>query len=406
MRVPVNPHFNANQGGYSRNASLVVYDRMGAKSAMIVNDHELPPLILARGGVPILRMGAPEDDDLDARGIDPVAYADAMHNTLASAEIAAGVKIGTSVAHIGNEIGSSEPDRTGRWFNVVVRRMNYHQRPTCILNAAVLNPSDNFVRRAFPYFIDAVRENELNELGFHEGLFIDPNNGTRHDTLPKALASGAIGGFRKFIQIFGVRVRITEFAASLTPNDGYLNWIGTAAFAKLCDDCAAGVYRDVEFHPFTAFKWDRGKGFEYADNVAYPSKEPNLLNYQTHNWGKPVQRGKVLSSASINVRSRPSSDGTTILGVVKNGDIVTYWTTPYQSSPYRWYRIVWNNEALGYVAEVANLQFENLDVEPQPSTGLTALEYQRLKDISIELANFTEEVKPSSSGTTFQRSLF
>lgn len=411
MRVPFNPHFTANQGGYSRDKAVELYDKMGSKSAVCVNDADLARMIIARGGVPILRMGAPEDDDLDARGIDPVEYADAMHNALLVAE--AGLSGVKGISYIGNEIGSSSPKRTAKWFDAVIRRSNFHKRPVCVLNFAVRNPLPLLIAE-FGTFIPALRENLQyggGEMGFHEGTYIDPNTGEVVDTLDRAIATGAIGGYKRFVQEYGIRARITEFAASKSPNHGYSTWIGSERFGKLAEDSLNRVYLEdgVEVHPFTAFKWDRGEGFEYVEdttvikkfyelNRSYIYKEYSDVSYLTWNFGNVVQDGKVESSANINIRNRPGTDGS-VLGLLRNGETITYWDNPFENGNYKWYRVMFNNQ-LGYVANTANLKLSRVDGGSNP-TGLTPEQIAELKELQTDFDKFVKGVVPSSNGITF-----
>ena len=375
-RTVINPHFISSQGGYSRDAAVEVYDRMQAKSAVCVNDVDLARMILARGGVPVLRMGAPEDDDLDARGIPPTEYADAMHNALLVAEAGITGAHLKGVAHIGNEIGSAAIPRTITFFEAVVRRLTFHQRKCCVLNLAVRNKFDPFTP-----LIPAVRENG-GEFGFHEGLYIDPETGEAIDTLVKALATGAIGGYRRFMREYGIRARVTEFAASKSPLIGYNGWIGTDAYAKLCDDTARFIYAPdgVEFHPYSAFKWDRGEGFEYRDNMvllkrfaeinaAYEVKEPQVTQpgWANHNWGTRIDGSTARVTAPINVRALPDETSADV-GDLKDNTPISYWDKPYQSTTggkYVWYKVL-DGIVERYVAQVSGLTFEAPVAPPAP----------------------------------------
>mgnify|MGYP006921287780 CR=1 FL=1 len=418
MPVPVNPHIVSSQGGYSRDGSMEVYARMSAQSAVTVNDHLLAQQILGRGGVPVVREGAPGDDDLDGRGVDPVAYADALHNQLLQIERnIPGAEL-TSEAYLGNEIGTSTPQRTGAWFNAAIRRLNFHRRPVCAFNFAVRNPPDNaegakFIREAFPLFIDALRFNPLSKLGFHEGTYVDPNTGEVVDTLAKAIQAGAIGGYRRFMREFGVKCRITEFAASKTPVDGWSTWMSEEEYAKLINNAVAQVYApdEVEIHPYTVWKWDRAEGFEYrnalklqlsfaATNAAYPYKGVKMANYLEFNYGKFTHHAKVSASAPIRLRLEPSTTGL-ILGTVKAGDEVAKWDIPFKSGAYDWYRVVLG-DVLGFVASTAGLKFTDVgETSSGGSEGLSAEQAAELEAIYDDLGAFIEEVVPAQNVVTF-----
>lgn len=325
-------------------------------------------MILARGGTPVLRMGAPEDDDLDARGIKPEEYADAMHNALLVAEAGIAGAALKGIAHVGNEIGSAAIPRTLKFFEAVVRRLTFHRRKCCVLNLAVRNKFDPFVP-----LIPAVLENG-GEFGFHDGLYIDPETGEVVDTLAKALATGAIGGYRKFMQQYGIRARVTEFAASKTPLEGYNNWIGTNAFAKLCDDAARVVYAPdgVEFHPYSAFKWDRGEGFEYRDNLPLLNRfaetnrtyEVKDVNMPTNSMHRLKVTGFPPGIAYRNIRTSPAATTPeSDIGDLLAGDVVDVTLPPDANG---WVQLTRPVDKLTGYALWTGVQTETVEVPPTP----------------------------------------
>lgn len=330
-RTPINPHITANQGGYSRDRSISAYQRMQSRSAMCVDDYLLARDVLARNGVPILRTNAANDDDIDAK-LDPIEYVDSAHTQATEAERdIPGAALKTRL-HIGNELGSTNPARLDAWMQKAIDRATFHKRKVVACNWSVFNPDPGIID-ALPKTRAALLNNG-GEMGFHEGTLITPK-GVVIRTLQDALKHGAIGGYRPYMQKYGLRVRITEFAASFSPHDGWSTWMSEGEFAQLCDDAARLVYAPdgVEVHVFTLFKWDKGRGFEYIDaptlqdkfartNAAYEVKEQPVTQ-------QPIPaptEGGVLSALTtipgvyINVRPQPGS--ATDSGDLLKGDVV------------------------------------------------------------------------------------
>lgn len=338
----LNPHVVASQGGYSRDRAAQVYKRMNSSAAMCVNDWEMAQYILALGGTPILRIRCPDDDDADAR-FDPIEYVNTAHTQLSAAEEGIPGAALKGRIHIGNELGSATPERTARWLEAAIRQTTFHKRKAVAANWSVKNPEPFMhpeLARCGVY--TAINVNG-GEMGSHEGAYIDPKTGAVYRTFNECLASGAIGGYREAARKYGFRVRITEFAASKTPNDGWSTWMSEDEFAALCDD-AGRFYaaNGVQAHIYTAFKWDRGRGFEYVDHPQLQNQFANTnerypVNQQPVFIPTPTQGG-VLSELTklpgkyVNVRSQPGGvdvgdlyKGNTINLFVSNDPGATGW---------------------------------------------------------------------------------
>lgn len=268
MPTVINPHFVASQGGYSRDRAAQVFQRMKSGSAMCVNDWEMARYILALSGTPILRIRCPDDDDADAKW-DPIEYVDTAHTELSAAEDGIPGAALKGRIHIGNELGSASPERTAKWLAIAIRRATFHKRKAVAANWSVKNP-ESFMHPVLAQFgvYRAINENE-GEMGYHEGAYIDPKTKQIYRTFADCVAGGCIGGYREAQRQYGFRVRITELTASKTPLDGPSTWMSDAELSALYEDGARHIWvpDGVETHGYTAFKWDRGTGFEYADNL-------------------------------------------------------------------------------------------------------------------------------------------
>lgn len=424
-RTAINPHITANQGGYSRDRSITAYQRMQSHSAMCVDDYLLARDVLARNGVPILRTNAANDDDIDAK-LDPIEYVDNAHMQATEAERGiAGAALKTRL-HIGNELGSTNPARLDTWMQKAIDRATFHKRKVVACNWSVFNPDAGIID-ALPKTRAALLNNG-GEMGFHEGTLITPK-GVVIRTLQDALKHGAIGGYRQYMQKYGLRVRITEFAASFSPHDGWSTWMSEGEFAQLCDDAARLVYAPdgVEVHVFTLFRWDKGRGFEYIDaptlqdkfartNAAYEVKEPQVTqpDWQNFDWGKRIDGAFAKATDLINLRGTPF-EGSAKHGQIGEGSIVTYWTNLYQSTEgkkYQWYKVLDKDGVERYAAKVADLSFINPPVSADVTytkaehdkliAGLDAAELEA-KAVLTELAGIRKLLKgaPASNGGGF-----
>lgn len=410
----LNPHFVASQGGYSRDRAIGVYARMGSNFAVCVNDWEMARYVLARGGTPILRIRCPDDDDADAR-FDPVEYVDTCHAQLSAAEAGIPGAAGRGVIHLGNELGSATPERTARWLETGIRRITFHKRKALASNWSVKNPEESMHAELARFGVyTAIRANG-GWMGYHEGAYIDPHTGETFRSFEECFAGGCIGGWREAAQQYGFRVCITEFAASKTPVDGWSTWMSESEFTTLCDK-AAKFYaaQGVIAHIYTAFQWDRGTGFEYVEattlqaefakiNERYPvMTQPTIPDYSGHNWGQRIGGAKVVATANSNVRNQPDESVQPVVGTLKNGDSVTYWSSPFQGRNHHWYKVLFGGQER-FVAAGAHLRFENPpapEPEPEPelppgSVVLTPAQYQTLQGIHAALGTFIQEVAPA-----------
>ena len=382
----INPHFIASQGGYSRDRAITVYDRMKATAAVCVNDHEMCRYILTRGGTPILRIRAPDDDDADAKW-DAHEYVDTVHTQLSVAEDGIPGAALRGRVHIGNELGSADPPRTARWLEKAIRRATFHKRKAVAANWSVKNPEAFMHPELAKQGVYAAIIENGGEMGYHDGAYIDPKTGDVYRSFEDCVQSGAIGGFLPAMRQYGFRVRVTEFAASKTPNDGWATWIGEDEFAALCRK-AAQFYAalSVQVHVYSAFKWDRGTGFEYVDapslqaswaetNRIYPVKEPPVTqpDPSKHNWGNRIDGATLRATTGIKVREMPFEKSAE-KGLLKDGAVVTYWDNPFQGSSYRWYKVLFEGVER-YIAEVSLLHFEPA-VPPAPQGRLLTPEAQ------------------------------
>lgn len=139
--------------------------------------------------------------------------------------------------------------------------------------------------------------------------------------------------------------------------------------------------------------------------------------WQNHQWGERIDNAVVLAGANINVRNAPSELGTTVVGTLRNDDVVTYWTIPYQSRTgleYKWFKILHEGQER-YVAEVAGLQFVPPLLPPIPvptgrlltpeAEGRLRAHLQAISDataaIVAELDSAPEIGAPPDSGIPF-----
>lgn len=416
-----NPHFNAFQGSYSRDRAGAIFARMKARSAMCVNDWELLRTILQRGGTPVHRHRAPQDDDADSH-IDPIEYVNTAHTQALAAEAGGARK---TIIHLGNELGSTQPKRTAEWLEAGIRRCTELGRICYAANWSVKNPEPHMhielAKKVYPAIIA-----NGGKMCCHEGAYIDPETGRIYRTLQECIEGGTIGGYRESRHKYGFCVAVTEFAASKTPHDGYGEWIGDAEFAALVNDSARLVYAPdgVDRYIYTAEKWDLGRGFEYADkpalqdkfaatNVAYPVKEcknvTQIPDYSKHDWGQRINGAQVRTNGSnINVRPVPSEVGTSVVGTIGDGNNITYWNKPYPSEvggKYRWYKILYNGVER-FVAETAGLRFENPTLPaPELPPGAVILapeQYQRWQSLANQMQALIEEVAPALPPGGFQ----
>lgn len=327
----LNPHFTAFMEGYSRDRAVTVLRMMGAQSAVCVNDWELARAILQAGGTPILRSRAPFDDDADSH-IDPVEYVDTINTELHTAEAGIPGAALRGIVHIGNELGSTQPRRTDDWLTAAIRRATQHKRKAVAANWSVFNPAPH-MHAALLGTYAAIRANG-GWMGYHEGTLVVPETGEVIKSITTAIQRGAIGGYRAAADRYGFKVMVTEFAASLTPNDGWSTWMDAREFADLCDAAARLVYAPdgVQVHVFTAFKWDRGRGFEYADNASlqldfretnrrYPVNEQAAVIIDPPTEGAQRVRVNALPAGLQwrNIRSQPNGAAQD-LGDLKVGD--------------------------------------------------------------------------------------
>lgn len=404
-RTVLNPHFVASQGGYSRDRAAGVYQRMKSQAAVTTNDWEMARYVLVLGGTPILRIRCPDDDDADAR-FDPIEYVDTAHTELSVAEHGiAGAALKGRI-HIGNELGSATPKRTAAWLEKAIRRATFHKRKAVAANWSVKNPRP-FMHEYLKGVYVAIKENG-GEMGAHEGAYIDPQTKEVFRTFEECLAGGCIGGWRDAAQQYGFRVRITEFAASKTPVDGWSTWMSEAEFAALCDDAGAFYAESgIEAHIYTAFRWDRGTGFEYVDvptlqdefaktNAAYEVKEVNMPTTTPPPAGLSGAFAAETTQTGLRLRAAPSTNAA-IIRTLPLAEQVTVYSTPLTA--FEQYDFAYLKDSLGntgYAAISINgvQQFAppvpNPPVEPEPSVKGRYLSPEAETALREELDNLHE----------------
>lgn len=321
---------------YTRDNILPPMKQMQGMYAVIVNDWELAGMWLQSGSIPVLRIKTPQywDDDGDKNIPNVEAYADHVCNLLDAAELYAPPELkGKGVGHLGNELFTELPTRTDTWLARGIRRFAARGRKCVVGNWAYLNRPK---LDKMPLTIQALRDTG-SWMGYHEGLYGDVWRAE------DAIASGAIGGFRAEQARYGFRVLITEFAASVTPHEGwqamFVNRGGYKAWAaQIRKSLELALEGADALCLYSMPPWNEGRGFDY-DNPDPQSDEYKLrdelalINRDFPVKEQPVTQpipapteGGVLSTLTtipgvyINVRPQPNS--ATDSGDLLKGDVV------------------------------------------------------------------------------------
>lgn len=318
-------HIEANSAGYSRDIAVANARQIGGKYATIVNDPLLCLMMLDIGVTPIHRInrGGLLDDNQQQYGTtreyirtahtevpDKRCYInwnnEPAHDTqrlLREGLIAIdeAVKLGRTLVMLGWSYGNPEP-----------------------ADHAVLDPL--YRRMAETGMIYAC----------HEGT------DEQHPTLASCYPS-LIGRFLPIQRKYGLKVLVTEFAASKDAWNGWQTW--NSNYAQVCEDTVREVYapNSVYMTPFTAFPWKTG--FDYVNspelkaawaqtNVRYPVKEQPPVTQPTYppptEGGKEAALAKVPNSQYVFIRQQPNpassgSNPSAIVGELLIGDVVQYY---------------------------------------------------------------------------------
>lgn len=404
---------------YTRDNILPPMKQMTGMYAVIVNDWELAAMWLQSGGIPILRIKTPQywDDDGDKNIPNVEAYADHVCNLLDDAELYVPAELkGKGVGHLGNELFTELPERTDVWLARGIRRFAARGRKCVVGNWAYLNRPK---LDKMPLTIQALRDTG-SWMGYHEGLYGDVWRAE------DAIANGAIGGFRAEQARYGFRVLITEFAASVTPHDGWQVMFANRGGYK---EWARQIRKSLELALGTADAlclysmppWNEGRGFDYDNpdpqsdeyklrdelaliNRDFPVKEGGTVtqpSWQTHDWGKRIDGATVRNTANVNIRPEPNENSKPALGVLKNGETVTFWDRPYSGGAYLWFKVLYMGLER-YVAQVAGLRFEVPVVVP-PVQYLTykATNIEALKKLFTDALAILEKGAASTDADTF-----
>lgn len=207
-------------------------------------------------------------------------------------------------------------------------------------------------------------------VGFHEGV------DAAHPTLASCYPY-LIGRFIEAQKRFGFKVLITEWAASKDAHNGWQTWMSADQYASVTEDAVKQVYIPNGVNgvcPFSLFVWNHGFDYYQSDdlknafkgiNVRNPVKEGQVTQpgWATHDWGKRVDNATARATANVNIRPEPNENSKPVLGVLKDGDAVTYWDRPYSGGAYLWFKVLYMGIER-YVAQVAGLHFETPAVTP------------------------------------------
>jgi hypothetical protein len=378
MTNAIGIHVEANSEGYSRDRAIQCARNYGATVATVVNDALLCQMFLDIGVTPIHRINRHGllDDNQDQYGTTR------LYIQTAAIE----VPDKRCFINWNNEPATNMP-RLLREGLVAIDEAVRLGRTLVMLNFSYGNPEPADHEFLAPLYRRMAETGMI--YGCHEGSDL------AHPTLASCYPD-RIGRFLDVQRLYGLRVIVTEFAASLDAHNGWQTW--DSNYARVCDDTVREVYapNGVVMTPFTAFKWKNG--FDYVDSPAlqaswkdtnrtYPVKDQPVTQ---HNWGTRIDGQAARMSTNINVRALPSTGGQ-IVGTISDGQIVSHWSNPLPGTPYRWYKILFGGVER-YVAEVSGLRFET----PTPPAGelsMTNAQYAELVKASAAIERVLNDIK-------------
>lgn len=388
MSTAIGIHVEANSAGYSRDRAIQCARNYGGEFATVVNDPMLCMMFLDIGMTPIHRINRNGllDDNAHQRGYSARDYV-----RTANAE----VPDKRALISLNNEPGQQDLERLRDFMLAGIDEANQLGRTLACLNWSYGNPEPSAESILAPVYRAIAAGKHY--YCVHEGT------DAQHPNLASCYPD-LIGRFLDVQRRYGFRVLVTEFAASKDAWNGWQTW--DSNFAEVCRDTVREVYAPNSVHmtPFTAFKWKTG--FDYVDspalqaswketNILYPVKEQPVTQ---HNWGTRIDGATARCTTNINIRTAPSANAE-IAGLLKNGDVVSYWNNPLPGSPFRWYKLLHDGQER-FVAEVSGLRFD----PPAPSVERISYSPEQVRALYDHLAAMKavlDQGAPSNSGNTF-----
>lgn len=380
--MTIGVHIEANAPGYSREVALMCALQMGAKYATIVNDAELCRMMVDNGIVPIYRINRDGllDDNAHQRGYSARQYVRKAH---------ADVPDPRCLIYVNNEPGRWDLEKLNLWMLEAIDEANKLGRKIVAYNWSYGNPEPEDADILAPSYT-ALAEGE-HFLGVHEGFDI------AHPTLASTRPY-LIGRFIPVMQRFGMKVIVTEFAASKTAYDGWQTWLLWYQWSALLEEAVKDVYHPlgIAITPFTLFKWQNGFDYVNSEELKNAIFEINR-RFPMHSIVPAPQLGGVRATLTqvpkdfINIRSQPNGNDLGDLRV--NETFLVFFDEPYGD----WFYVIREKDGLSGWVSLQEGKVKFTIISEEQFYKVSTNEYLQLRDLNEQLTQLLDAISNKKS---------